>query len=276
MREAVSIMSFIEKYKKAFTLSVQRSMEYRVSFLISTLSAVFPIIMQYFLWKQIYGNSPKSVLYGFTYNQMIVYVILSSIVSLLVNTGFEWEIANDIKNGGLNIFIIKPIGYFHYRVSCFLGGKSIQIGIMILLISSILLFVKTVFAVSFEAVNILLFIFLIPFSLIINFLMFFSISTIAFWVSEVWGIFAGFGVFISIFSGALIPIDIFGSKVVSILKYLPFEYITYFPIRVLNGSLSKDSIVDGVLIQSVWIVILFFVSKILWHAGTKKYVSIGG
>ena len=51
----------------------------------------------------------------------------------MVATGFEWEIADDIKNGGLNKYVIKPVGYLPYRIACFLGQKSFQAVLMLVL-----------------------------------------------------------------------------------------------------------------------------------------------
>lgn len=269
-------MRFAFKYLKAFTISLQRSMEYRASFFISLLSAVFPIIMQYFLWTAIYGNSHDSSLYGFTYNQMIAYIVLSSIVACIVNTGFEWEIANDIKNGGLNAYIVKPIGYLPYKAACFLGGKSMQLGIMIILVIIICILLNTFLGFVTQFVSVVFFFLSIILALVINFLMFFIMSTSAFWLAEVWGVFAGLAVLINLFSGGLFPIDVFGERIAFVLNYLPFKYTIYFPITVLNGSISQDAILKGLSIQCVWIFILLFVSKLFWNMGTKKYVSIGG
>ncbi len=269
-------MSCAEKYKRTFVLSVQRSMEYRASFFISILSAAFPIIMQYFLWTAIFNNSKASVIYGFTYEQMIMYTALSSIVSIIVRAGFEWEIANDIKNGGLNAFIVKPIGYFSYRASSFLGGKSVQLVIMLALISFLLSIVNMVSGAGIEPIRVLIFAVIIFFAVILNFLMFFCLSTAAFWATEVWGIYAGFEVLINLLSGGLFPIDVFGERAVYVLNYLPFAYTIYFPVRVLNGNLDISSTLEGVLIQLIWIGLLTLASKLLWSAGTKKYVAVGG
>lgn len=45
---------------------------------------------------------------GYSYTEIIVYTLLAGLVSKLVITGFEYQINEDIKDGGLNKYLIRP------------------------------------------------------------------------------------------------------------------------------------------------------------------------
>lgn len=269
-------MKKIHKYLVAFSLGAQSSMEYRWNFLLGLISFVLPLTIQYFMWTGIFNNSQGDVVFGYTYSQMMVYSVQAVLVSKLLAGGVEWEVMDDIKNGGLSKFVIKPISYFKYRITCFLGQKSFNFLIIFTIICIVLLVLDLYIGLDTGINNLLIFIISILLSLFINFLIYFTLAAIAFWINEAWGVFVVLGVVVNIISGGIFPLDIFGDKIINIFKFLPFQYTVFFPVNVLNGKLSGQEIVYGLLIQIAWIGIMFVVTKILWKLGMKKYTAVGG
>lgn len=102
-------------YRCTFQMGMEKALEYRVNFVLSLLSAVFPIVIQTFLWNYLYGNSDAAAMTGYSYSQIMVYTLLASMVSHLVYTGFEYQVNEDIKNGGLNKYLVKPVNYRSYQ-----------------------------------------------------------------------------------------------------------------------------------------------------------------
>lgn len=269
-------MKALQKYKRTYFLALQNAMEYRTDFLLGIISGSFIVVVQCFLWTAVYRSSPHEMINGYTYSQMIIYSVLSGVVSRLVSAGFEGEIANDIKTGGLSKFIAQPINYFSYRICNFFGGKTVQTGI-VLVLSAVLMFIFTqIWDVKFRAVQVMLFLVTILFGLLINFLMFYSISALAFVITEVWGVFIAFSQGVYLLSGAIFPLNIFGETVTTISSYLPFQYIVFFPVSVINGSLADPEVLKGIMVQAFWVIVLLAVSRLSWASGMKKYVAVGG
>lgn len=269
-------INYTKKYIRVFILGIQSSMEYRINFLLTIFSALIPIVIQYFLWDAIYKSSSKLEVYGYTFVQMITYTVLAAIFSKLLVTGFEWDVANDIKNGGLSKFIVQPIGYLLYRISMFIGGKLINTITMIILATSTLFILKFYLGIQLGLERVAFLITILFLALLLNFLIFFCISTLAFWMQEIWQMFVITRLAINIASGGVFPLDIFGPTVLKIVNFLPFKYTIYFPISVVNGKLSSNDLIQGILVQLVWIIVLFFTSNFLWNKGMKKYVAFGG
>jgi ABC-type uncharacterized transport system, permease component len=69
---------------------------------------------------------------------------------------------------------------------------------------------------------------------------------------------------------------VFGKDILKFFDLLPFKYIIYFPINILNGKLPVEAILSRIAIQFLWILLLALVSNILWKVGMKKYIAIGG
>jgi hypothetical protein len=102
-------LPWLQKYTKSFELGFQTALEYRLNFLISLISAAYPIFIQTFLWTAIYRNSTEQVVYGFTYRQMIAYTFLAGLIARIVRTGFEYEIMDDVKSGKFSKFLVQPL-----------------------------------------------------------------------------------------------------------------------------------------------------------------------
>jgi len=132
-------MLWSRKYAKAFELGFQTALEYRANFLLSLISAVYPIIIQVFLWTAIYTNSTQAVIYGYTYRQMLTYTFLAGLVARIVRTGFEYDIMEDIKNGKFSLFLVQPLGYFPYRLCSYLGQKLPNLGMILIILALVLL-----------------------------------------------------------------------------------------------------------------------------------------
>lgn len=263
-------------YTKSFQIGLQNAMEYRVNFILSIISTIIPIIVQYFLWQAIYEQAESGVVYGYTYSSMIMYTILAAIISRVVAGTVQWEVYGDIRDGGLNKYIVKPMGYFRYRISCYLGQKSIELSLFALIFIGILSVTSIQGFFRVEGARLGWFIIIIILANILNMLLGFITSVITFWITEAWGAFMILNLVINVASGGVFPLDIFGEKVVKFLGYLPFQYTIYFPINVLNGTIEAERIVSGVCIQLAWILILTFALQIVWKIGLRKYEAVGG
>lgn len=269
-------MTFLSKYYKSFLLSVESSMEYRTNFFMNIFSSIFMMVAQGFLWTAIFNSTTQKIIYGYTYTEMMTYTIMAGIISKLVSASFGRQIASDIKSGGLNKFLVQPIDYMNYNMSVFLGKKVSESG-FILIFSLIIIFLCNSFwNFNISLINFLCVIVPILLAIIINFFIFYCLSSLAFLMTEVSVLFFGLDVITSILSGAYFPIDIFGEKVLYIINLLPFQYTLYFPLNVMNGRISGQGLLLGVAIQIAWIMILYLLARLLWRIGIKKYIAIGG
>ncbi|MCX7711787.1 MAG: ABC-2 family transporter protein [Clostridia bacterium] len=269
-------MSIPKKYFRAFQMGLQSAMEYRADFFLSILSGGFIILIQCFLWTAVFASTQNPVVYGYTLPQMISYSIMAGLVAKMTSTGFEWEIAEDIKNGGLNKFIVQPIGYFYYRICCFLGRKVLQLGILMIISLFALVLCKIYLGFDLQLKRVLIFLPFVVLAMVLNFLIYYCISSLAFVMTEVWGVFIAAGQGVLMLSGGIFPLDIFGEGILKVLSLLPFKYLVFFPANIINGRFYPDEILYGAINQILWIVIMLFVSNACWRSGMKKYVAVGG
>jgi ABC-2 type transport system permease protein len=269
-------LPWLQKYAKSFELGFQTALEYRINFLISLVSAAYPIFIQTFLWTAIYQNSTEQVVYGYTYRQMIAYTFLAGLVARLVRTGFEYEIMDDVKSGKYSKFLVQPLGYFPYRLCSYFGqklpGQSMIFGIL----AVVLLGLNTFWGFPLELPRVLAFLVTLLLATGLNFLIFYCFSAVAFWIVEIGFLFEGIRIVTILLSGGIFPLEVFGERFLQVVNLLPFKYTVNFPINVLNGKVAPAEIILGIGVQCLWIAGCLLLAKALWREGSKRYVAVGG
>ena len=50
----------------------------------------------------------------------------------------------------------------------------------------------------------------------------------------------------------------------------------YFPAAIFTGRLGYAAALQGLVIQSVWAVLLLGVAQLLWLRGLRRYTAVGG
>ncbi|MBF0441466.1 MAG: ABC-2 family transporter protein [Oligoflexales bacterium] len=264
------------KYFKSFDLGMKSAFEYRLNFFLSLASALFPIFIQYFMWKAIYHSAGSAKVYGYDFTQMMIYVVMSGVVSKIVATGFEYEIAREIKEGGLSRFITRPIFYGPHKLLFFLGEKAMPTLLAILVAVLILAIASWQGIYTLDISNIQLFPLSLLLALLIHFMIFFCISAAAFILLEISAFFEVVRILLLVVSGGVFPLDIFGEQALRILKFLPFQYIIYFPTKLLAGTVPHAQIPEGISMQILWSLVLAILAHFVWRKGMKHYTGFGG
>lgn len=267
---------WLKKYTQAFQVGFQIALEYRINFLISLISAAYPIFIQTFLWTAIYQNSTQQVVYGYTYRQMIAYTFLAGLISRIVRTGFEYDIMDDIKNGKYSKFLVQPLGYFPYRLASYLGQKLPNLAMILSILVVVLIGLSAFWGLSLHIAQVLAFLLTLFLAVVLNFLIFYCFSAVAFWIVEIGFLFEGIRIVTILLSGGIFPLDVFGAQFLRIVNLLPFKYTVNYPINVLNGRLTSAQVLEGMLIQCLWIVACWLLANFLWRQGGKRYVAVGG
>lgn len=264
------------KYRAVFRQSVQSALEYRGNFFLGLVSGAFTVIVQMFLWTAVYGGDRQTPLYGYSYAQMMVYLLLSGLMARLVSTGFEFEAAQDIKDGGLSKYLVQPIRYLPYRLSAFVGQKCVQLAFLLpisaVMVAAMGLSLGAVVSVSALPAALLS----VCLALLLNCLLYYCVSALAFDIAQVHAFFTGINVISGVLSGSYFPLDVFGQGAMRVFSALPFQYVVYFPLNILTGRCAPGDIPRGLVLQCIWIFGLYLLSRLMWARGMKKYIAAGG
>ncbi len=268
-------MASLKKYIISFKNSIQQGLTYRASFYSGFFILLVPFFIKISIWKGAFLSSGQDYIQSYSFNDLLLYNALVMVLGYLNQVFFHYEISFEIKNGELSKYLTKPLNYTKYWLSKMLGKKMIE------LIYSTLFFgvVFILFLSRFLKISILYYffsIFVIALGVILNFYIYYCISLLTFWFTEVFSLFTAFNFIITFLNGEIIPIDMLPTGFRAIVDVLPFCYAVYFPAQILTTNISIAVIFQKMLYQCLWILLLHIISNFMWKHGIKRYDSIGG
>ncbi len=269
-------MRSVFKYRRSLQLGMQSALEYRGAFALGLFSAVWPIIIQFFLWSSLYRATDGGMLFGYTYAQMITYTIFANIVQQFLRTGFEYDINIDVKNGGLDKFIVRPIGYFNFYMTSFFGSKIVMSVFVFVLLGTAAVIINSVFGAVVTLAGVAMFLAVLVLACVLNYIIFFCVGMLAFWLTEIGFFYEAVRIIFIAASGGIFPLDVLGPNAVAVLNWMPFRYTVNFPVDVICGRLTAEQIVPGLLAMGLWIIALRLLAGALWRIGLKRYTAAGG
>ena len=246
---------------------------YRFGFLFTIFGNLVYLGVAYYLWQSIYRNS--DTIRGLTFNETFIYVALGSAIFILLKTYADWIIHYEIREGAIATYLTKPMDFQLYALSANLG--SLLMNLTAITIPSVLMMVF-VFKVNFSF-GIGLFLF--PVSLLLAFLISFSIDyfigLLGFYSESVWGFSITKEIIVTVFSGALIPLQFFPDAIQRVLYWLPFQAIYHTPLMmVTRPDQGLESLLPMILVQLAWAILLFFLARLFFNQAIKVLRIAGG
>ena len=265
--------------KSYFTFTknmLQRQFAYKANTVMFVLGDMMIIAVTYYLWKAIYSSSATSALNGFSYGDMIIYVLLSFLTQCVISTEVSKTISREVRDGSIASNLIKPISY--EKRMFFEGIGSTIYGFMLVFLwgfGGILLL-----SVKYERVpgifNLGLYFVSLVLSYIINFYYNYSMGLLTFKVTNMWGVNQIMEAVTALFSGTLIPLTFFPQMVQRIFDFFPFKSIIFTPCMIFLGKLDGMSIFLSILQQLLWVVIMVIIGKKMYKALVKNLTILGG
>jgi ABC-2 type transport system permease protein len=265
----------MKKYFKLLLMNSQNTIIYRVRALIWLLYDIIVPLLMIVFFKTIIQD-PTQQIKGFTINNLITYYFLVSFFGYLLSSHIEDDIERAVKSGQVSHLLIKPVSFFKTEFAHELGYKSFTS--IIIFILAFLLFIFLGQSLQFNLSFLLLPLLLIALALsfLINFLVSFLVGLLSFWLEEIVGLSSLKDVIVLIFSGAVLPLEFFPEFINKINNLLPFKYLLYFPVSILQGKIILPSILSGLLIQTIWLFIFYLLYKFFYLKTIKHYSAVGG
>jgi ABC-2 type transport system permease protein len=244
----------------------------------SICGGVIKTIVTYYLWKAIFKSSSQSTLNGFTLDDMVMYIIVSFITSRLITNSIDFQIGEEVKQGSIAMNLIKPIDY-HAKLFFEALGKLLQeLLFFVLPMGTFIILIKyaTIGHQPLSLLSLLLYFVSMFLSFCILFLINVSFGLIAFYTTNIWGVtYIKFAI-TRFLSGELIPIVFFPFWVQNILKFMPFTSLNYSPVMICLGKMGLKQNINLLLLQIVWIALLFISSRWVWHKAIRRLTILGG
>ncbi len=246
---------------------------YRLNFFMWRFRQVLQLLTIYFLWYAILP--PRTSIGTYSQQSMLTYVLGTAIMNSFVFSSKSIGIGEEIIEGNLTNFLIRPINYFYYWISRDIGDKAMNISFAFIELLIIFLFLHPPFFIQTNFFMLVFFVINLIGAMSISFLLNFLLGIVGFWSTDVWGVRFLYSVVIQFFSGGLFPLDLLPKPLYHIFQFLPFSYLLFVPVKIYLGQLSLKEISISLFIVFVWIAVLHRIVMSLWLKGLQEYTATG-
>lgn len=246
---------------------------YRLNFVVWRVRSVLQLVTMYFLWLALIPEQGKLLVYN--QQTMLTYILGTSFISAIVFSSKIWQVGDEINNGDLSNYLIRPVNYFYYWFAKNIGDKAMNITFSMIEISILLLLLHPHLFIQTNPIFIVFTLITISTAIFLHFFIDFLLGFIAFWNPEVW---APRFIFYAIFpfiAGNLFPLDMLPKPLFILFQCLPFSYLLYFPLKIYLGQLTIFQIFSGLTIVILWTVILAWMVYVVWRKGLRLYTAQG-
>ena len=259
-----------------FKYNVKKTFQYRWSSLVSLVTDPLMLILFINLLTTVYSHNGSSSVLGYSLTQMIWYFGATKFFFYLVVCYTDRSLSDSIVSGSMVIKLIKPVPVIVMEFSEAASSKMTTI--LYEFIPNFIIYSLLVPPSFMDTISFTKYILLTMLAFVLFFLLSFLFGIIAFeWENS--GSFAEVKNFVlSILSGAAVPLEFFPGSIQAILKFLPFQYMFYVPIRIFLNMPETHSMayfVNAMSMLLIWIGILYVMSIVLWKRYSRHFSAVG-
>jgi len=269
------MLAVLNKYRHVFLVGLQSNIVYRWNFALRGFFSLFHLTVVFILWTAAYEGSLE--IGGFNVGQTMTYFVMLLVLQFFIGAFNEdYQISEEIRNGLINQFLLKPINYFLYRFTIYMSARLVS-GLLVLgpiavaypLIKDYITFPDELWrlALGFPATLM---------AGIIQFSIAYCFGMLTFWFLEIQGFVILSLAIETMLGGQMFPLDLMPDWVFRLSQFLPFYYQMYFPAAILTGRIDHALAVQGLIVQGIWVVALLALNRLLWTRGLRRHTAVGG
>lgn len=234
-----------------------------------------------FLYRAIYDNSPSGVINGFTYDDMVLYMITSFVFSFVMSAGdTSYNIYTDIREGTIANTLTKPVSYRMRHLSTYLGMVALDTVIIMLPLLGITYTVF--FAIGLMkarfwtfALNLVFFLAFTVIGCFINDAISYFVGMLVFFTDHLFGLNMARNTLQGFLGGKMIPLAYMGA-VGTVFSYTPFAFLNSVPVLTLMGKVEISQIIVYLFVALAWLLVIELVNHLIFSYAMKKLTVQGG
>jgi ABC-2 type transport system permease protein len=269
--------STTKKYTNILRASLKERMAYRADFLLGTVLRFLPMITTILLWNKVYDGSGQKVQAGFDRSEIIAYLLLVNISRMFSSMpNLAGGIARDIREGTLKRYLIQPVDLIGYLISYRVAHKLAYIVTSALPYALLFFLCRGYFERFPDMLTFGAFLLSLVLSFLVGFFFEVCVGMVGFWFLEVTSILYIVMTLNFFISGQMLPLDMLPEPWVTILKWLPFQYMAYFPAVVFLGKVQGFELAKGLAAEAAWALAFLILARALYRLGLRRYSAFGG
>lgn len=271
----IPVLATLAKYRHVYFVGLQSNIVYRWNFAIRGMFSLFSLAAVFILWGAAYQGVAQ--IGGFDVNQTLTYFVILFVLQFLVGAFNEdYQISEEIRNGLINQFLLKPVNYFAYRFSIFAAARTVSGALVFLPLLAALPVIHENLTLSIDLNRFALAVPAVVMAAFIQFTIAYCFGMLTFWFLDIQGFIILSFAIETLLGGQMFPLDLMPAAIFKIAQFLPFYYQMYFPAAIITGRIDATLIAEGLALQAFWALALFGLAHLLWRRGLRHHTAVGG
>ncbi len=262
----------IRVYRAQFRVTTAVQLQYRVSLVIWLIGLILQPVIYLVVWTTVAGSNGGAV-GGYDKSDFAAYFIVLMLVNHFTFSWVIWGMDARIRQGAFSPVLLRPVHPIHADVSENLTYKLLTLSVMVPATIALVMFFRPSLHPAPWAV--LVFVPVLILSFVLRFLLEWTISLLAFWVSRMTAIDQMYYVGVLFLSGQVAPLTLFPTPIRVVASALPFRWMVSFPVELLLGRTTPLETVQGIAIQVSWLLVVFGLFSITWRRGVARFSAVG-
>lgn len=263
-------------YLSYFKIQIVTNLQYKAAALAGLCTQFFWGFLYVMIYQAFYSYTNNSTI---NFNDLVTYVWLNqAFFALIYIRTKDNDVLNSIKTGTVAYELCRPYDLYNWWYIKMLAKKYASVALRFLPIIVISLLLPSTYSLNAPQSGLSFILFLITLLLgslvLVSILM--IIQSITFFTYHEGGISQILFLVAELLSGAFLPLPLMPDIIQKISYYLPFRLIGDLPFRIYSGNIGINDALLNILFQCIWIVILFFIGKMIMKYALKKVVIQGG
>lgn len=263
------------RYFRIFLLHFQQAFENRGRSLVWFLLALIGPLIGMAYWIAVYRSENHSIV-GWSLPTVTSYYFLLIIAGSFLIAHNEEDVAvNDIQEGQLSTYLIRPFSYFLNQLVGEISWRLLQGVFSVIIIIVLTRFFGSFFTITNDPVVFMLAFISLLLGFVLSFIFKMLLGISAFWFTDFRGIQNISEIVLLVLAGFIMPLDFFPHGLHVLSNLLPFAYMVYYPLTILEGKYELQNSIMYLLLQVGWILVLGILYKVLWKMGIEGYTGAG-
>mgnify|MGYP001614034643 CR=1 FL=1 len=258
------------RHWKVFILNFKRVLEYRGTIFVWFLISLFHPLLYLLFWAQVLPKIPSAGVFSIQ-----TYYLLFIIAGGFLFIHVESDSNEDIRQGGLSAFLLKPFSYFWLKFYSELPWRLIQGFFGLVSIIFLIQFFGVSLSLQLSVSNFMIALCIWIFGYFLMFYFKMCILLSALWFTDTGGLKQFTEIIVLIFCGFIIPISFFPEWLKIISLFSPFPYMIYFPVLSLMRGQEMTEWIKILTFQLGWLAIFIGLYAYLWRKGIRAYTALG-
>jgi ABC-2 type transport system permease protein len=261
----------LRAYPTLLRIGLSEAIAYRAEFLVWMLSMTMPLVMLA-LMSAITSEGPMG---RFNTSTFTSYYLVTLIVRQMTGVWVVWEMVREIREGTMSLRLLRPLHPLLAYSAESLAAVPMR-ALVSVPIAVALLFSTGGASVSRDPVVVACFLASLAGAWLLNFCVSATIGTLGLYLESsisIWELWLGC---FMIFSGYLLPLELFPHWLERIARALPFAYLQAVPVEMLTGLHTRASALQNLAAVWAWALGALVIMLLLWRRGLRRFAAYGG